>query len=483
MALGATAALAGPSSGAEAETPEHPEPRKRSDRGMKLTIIGGGGFRVPQIFEALSGGDDRARITELCLFDTHPERVAAIEAVLAQLAPSLPRPPRVTTTAGLDEAVTGAAFIFSAMRIGGTEGRIKDERIALELGVLGQETTGPGGLAYALRTLPHARDLAERVARHAPEATVINFTNPAGIVTEAMRESLGDRVVGICDTPIGLMRRAVDAIGSTPEQVDFDYVGLNHLGWLRSLEVDGVDKLPGLLADDAGLEKIEEARLMGFDWIRALGAIPNEYLYYYYFQREATARLRGSAETRGEFLHRQQSGFYEQACQHPDSALELWHRTKHDREASYMAESRPETERTGRQASDIEGGGYQQVALDLMTALLGGKPATMILNVANRGIVPQLPDDAVIEVPCTVSGSGIVPKRIAPVAGEMLGLLQQVKAVERLAIAASREGSPTLAWRALAAHPLVDSIAVAKALLDTYREQIPGVAEALSGRA
>ncbi len=447
---------------------------------MKLTIIGGGGFRVPQIFEVLSGGNGAARITELCLFDSHPARVAAIEAVLSQMAPSLPAPPRVTTAASLDQAVTGARFVFSAMRIGGTEGRIKDERIALDLGVLGQETTGPGGLAYALRTLPHARDLAQRVARHAPEATVINFTNPAGIVTEAMREELGNNVVGICDTPIGLMRRAVAAIGSTPEQVDFDYVGLNHLGWLRSLVVDGVDKLPGLLADDAALEGIEEARLMGLDWVRALGALPNEYLYYYYFQREATNRLRGPGPTRGEFLHRQQSGFYADAAVHPERALESWLRTKHEREASYMAESRPEDQRTNREAADIEGGGYQQVALDLMAALLGGKRATMILNVANRGVVPQLPDDAVIEVPCTVSGAGIVPRQIAPVTGEMLGLLQQVKAVERLVIAASRERSQTLAWRALAAHPLVDSISVARQLLRNYRDQIPGVAEALS---
>ncbi|ASN39694.1 6-phospho-beta-glucosidase [Paeniglutamicibacter terrestris] len=444
---------------------------------MKLTIIGGGGFRVPQIFEALSGDNDSVRITELCLFDAHPQRVLTIQAVLNQMASSLPRPPRVTTANGLDEAIIGARFIFSAMRISGTAGRIMDERIALNLGVLGQETTGPGGLAYALRTLPHARDLAQRVARLAPEAMVINFTNPAGIITEAMRESLGDRVVGICDTPIGLIRRAVHAIGATDRQVDFDYVGLNHLGWLRSLVVDGEDKLPALLADDAALESIEEARLMGLDWIRALGAIPNEYLYYYYFQREATARLRGSGQTRGEFLHDQQGHFYELACEHPDSALELWQRTKHEREASYMAESRPEDQRSNREASDIEGGGYQQVALDLMTALLGGTPATMILNVANRGLVPQLPDEAVIEVPCRVTGAGIVPMNIAPVTGEMLGLLQQLKAVEQLVIAAAKDKSETLAWRALAAHPLVDSISVAKQLLQTYKEQIPGVAE------
>lgn len=449
---------------------------------MKLTIVGGGGFRVPQIFEALSAGDGAAPITELCLFDSEPQRVAAIRSVLAKLAPALPRPPRVTTADGLDEAVGGARFVFSAMRIGGTAGRVMDERIALELGVLGQETTGPGGLAYALRTLPHARMLAGRVARLAPEATLINFTNPAGIVTEAMREALGDRVVGICDTPIGLMRRAAAAIGANPRDVEVDYVGLNHLGWLRSLKVDGVDRLPGLLADDAALSSIEEARLMGLDWVRALGAIPNEYLYYYYFQREATERLRGGGPTRGEFLHRQQAGFYAQARRDPGRALELWRSARHEREASYMAEARPEEERTGRPLADVQGGGYQQVALDLMGALLGGRRATMILNVANRGVVPQLPGDAVIEVPCTVGADGIVPQRIAPVTGEMLGLLQQVKAVERLVIAASREGSEALAWRALAAHPLVDSIAVARTLLATYRQRIPGVAEALARR-
>ena len=147
---------------------------------MKLTIIGGGGFRVPQIFEAVSGEGATVAVTELCLFDSHPERVAAIESVLAQLAPSLPRPPRITNAPGLQEALTGASFIFSAMRIGGTEGRIKDERIALDLGVLGQETTGPGGLAYALRTLPHARFLAERVAQCAPEAMRHQLHQPRG---------------------------------------------------------------------------------------------------------------------------------------------------------------------------------------------------------------------------------------------------------------------------------------------------------------
>ena len=447
---------------------------------MKLTLIGGGGFRVPQIFEALAAEDAAARVTELCLYDSAPERLSVMQSVLAQLAAAMPRPPRVSIETELDAALRGAAFVFSAMRVGGAEGRIADERVALDLGVLGQETVGPGGLAYALRTLPAARHLAKRVAAVAPEAWVINFTNPAGMVTEAMRAVLGDRVIGICDTPIGLMRRAVHAVGSTPDAVDFDYVGLNHLGWLRRISVAGEDRLPGLLADDSALGQMEEARLMGFDWVRALGAVPNEYLYYYYFQREATERIRTAAETRGEFLHRQQSGFYDRAHSHPDSALELWNRTKHEREASYMAESRPEAERNNRQESDLEGGGYQGVALELMGGLMHGTSGTMILNVANRGTVPELPDEAVIEVACDVNAGGVTARKVAPLKGEMLGLLQQVKAVEQLTIAASVHRDPVLAWRALAAHPLVDSVSVARKLLDVYRQTIPGVDEAFN---
>ena len=445
---------------------------------MKLTIIGGGGFRIPQIFEAIGSEGDHARVTELCLYDISTDRLNTIRSVLAQLAATVARPPRVSFTTDLDEAVRGAGFIFSAMRVGGAAGRIADERISLELGVLGQETVGPGGLAYALRTLPHARRLAERVAELAPDAWVINFTNPAGMVTEAMRAHLGDRVVGICDTPIGLLRRAVHAVGSTPDAIEFDYVGLNHLGWLRHIRVAGEDRLPWLLANDDALGGIEEARLLGLDWVRALGAIPNEYLYYYYFQREATERIRSAAETRGEFLQRQQSTFYQRAHEHPDGALALWNRTKHDRESSYMAESRPENERHKREESDIEGGGYQTVALDLMSGLVNGRSTTMILNVANRGTVPELPDDAVIEVPCTVDADGIRPHAVAPVRGEMLGLMQQVKAVERLTIAASVSRDATLAWRAIAAHPIVDSVGVARRLLDRYRSEIPGVGAA-----
>lgn len=451
---------------------------------MKLAIIGGGGFRVPQIFQAVSGAGTDLELAQIVLHDVSPQRLAVMADVLEQAGREMPRPVPVTTTTDLDDALRGADFVFVAIRVGGTAGRVVDETLALEHGVLGQETVGAGGLAYALRTVPVARALAHRVAAVAPQAWVISFTNPAGIITQAMREVLGARVVGICDTPIGLVRRAARAVGRTPPEVGFDYVGLNHLGWLRTLVVDGHDELPGLLADDERLDIMEEARILGFDWVRALGAIPNEYLFYYYRHRAAMGRIGSGDPTRGQFLDEQQRRFYRAAQATPERAYRLWDEARHDRESSYMGESRPAADRFARRAADVEGGGYQEVALDLMTALATGRATTMILGVGNTdlpggALVPELGSDAVLEVPCTVDAAGIRPHRIAPVAAEMAGLMLRVKAAEELVLRATAEGSRALAWRALAAHPLVDSVAVAHRLLEAYCAHEPQVAAAL----
>ena len=448
---------------------------------MKLTIVGGGGFRVPQVFEAVSSEDAPVRIDELALFDVSHSRLAIIRSVIDRMSETSAHVPTITVTEDLAEALRGADFVFAAVRIGGTAGRVVDERTALELGVLGQETVGPGGISYALRTIPFMVNLAHVVREVAPDAWVINFTNPAGMVTEAMRAVLGDRVVGICDTPIGLMRRAVSAVGATPSSapgaggLHFDYVGLNHLGWLRSVQIDGVDQLPRLLADDRALTTIEEARLMGFDWVRALGALPNEYLYYYYFTREATERIRSAETTRGEFLDRQQGGFFSAPGHDP---LDAWLRTRRERESSYMAESRQDGE--SRETSDVDGGGYQTVALELMAAIASGRPATMILNVRNGDLIPSLPAESVIEVGCVVDADGVHPWPIAPVRGEMLGLMTQVKSAEQLTIEAARTGSRELAWRAFAAHPLVDSVTVARRLLDGYQQRFTDLGRLLT---
>jgi 6-phospho-beta-glucosidase len=442
---------------------------------MKLTVLGGGGFRVPLVYRALAGGSP---ITEIVLHDVAPERLAAIRAVLEQLAPA----PAVRTTTDLDDALAGARFVFSAVRVDGLAGRTVDERVALSCGVLGQETTGPGGIAFGLRTVPVALRIAERVAAVAPDAWVINFTNPAGMITEAMQRVLGERVIGICDSPIGLAHRAARALAglgvAAAEQPVVEYVGLNHLGWLRGLRVDGVDRLPDLLADDAALASIEEARLIGTDWVRAIGALPNEYLYYFYRTRDAVAAIGAAPSTRGEYLLDQQERFYADTTADPGGALERWSRVHAERDASYMAESREASGAGDRAVEDLAVGGYQQVALELMAALSGGAPRTMILDVRNGAAVPGLPADAVVEVPCLVGPHGVAPLATTPLPLAMLGLLQQVKAVEQDTIEAAVTGSEALALRAFAQHPLVDSVGVAQELLRGYRERLPGLAAA-----
>ena len=439
---------------------------------MKLTLIGGAGFRVPQVIEAVARSGP---VDELALVDTDPGRLRTILAVAAQMGLG---GLKVTAGTELAAALVGTDFVFCAIRVGGTQARVADERVALDLGVLGQETTGPGGLAYALRTIPVMQQIARTVREVAPQAWFVNFTNPAGIITESLRPILGDRVVGICDTPIGLMRRAAAAVGAgdRADSLTYDYVGLNHLGWLRTLEVDGVDRLPELLASDDRLESIEEARLVGLDWVRQLGALPNEYLFYYYCNREAVARILSAPYTRGEFLAVQQDRFYADGARRPELALSLWQATRDQREQTYMAEARADDEERG--ADDGEGG-YQEVALDLMTALSGGKPTAAIVNVANHGTVPGLPEDAVVEVPCDVDAAGIHRRPVKLLTGHMLGLVQSVKAVEQLTIRAALEHSPNLAWEAFATHPLVGSVSLGRQLLDGYRQRIPGVASAL----
>ena len=360
------------------------------------------------------------------------------------------------------------------MRVGGLEGRTADERLALDLGLLGQETTGPGGVGYGLRTVPVALDVARRVQRLAPDAWVINFTNPAGLVTQAMQSVLGARVVGICDSPLGLAKRAAGALGHDLDDLEIDYAGLNHLGWLTALRLDGRDLLPELLADDAALGGIEESHLFGTDWLRSLGSLPNEYLFYYYFTRDAIAQITGAAQTRGEFLVGQQAEFYAAVAAAPRSAWERWDAVRRERNATYMQETREGDDGSHERAeADVEGGGYEGVALALMAAIARDEPARLILNVRNGDTIAGLPADAVVEVPCRVDAAGPSPVRVSALPGHALGLVQQVKAVDELVIRAASEGSASLAVKAFALHPLVDSVTVARDLLAAYHRRLP----------
>jgi 6-phospho-beta-glucosidase len=447
---------------------------------MRLTILGGGGFRVPLVHRALLADEGPGRVTELVLHDLDPARLRTIGRVLADAeAVSGRTGPRLRVETDLATALHGADFVFSAIRVGGLAGRVCDERAALDRGVLGQETTGAGGVCYGLRTVPVAMHVARTVRRVAPDAYVINFTNPAGMVTEAMARVLGDRVVGICDSPVGMFKRVARALDVPVERAFFDYAGLNHLGWLRRVLVDGRDLLPALLHDPAALLTTEEGRLFGPEWLATLGTVPNEYLWYWYFSSDAVAAGVRAGRTRGEALLEQQAGFW--ADEAEQGAFARWERARAARETSYMADSRDAAGAGARDQEDLDGGGYDRVALQLMRAVARDERTSLVLNVPNRHSLPGLDADAVVEVPCQVDANGWRPYALDPLDAHAAGLVATMKAVDRLTIEAADSGSYAAATRALALHPLVGSVTVARGILDTQLAALPELRSVIRG--
>jgi len=432
---------------------------------MKLAIVGGGGFRVPLVYGALLRRSAALRFDEVVLHDVEEARLARIGAVLeGQAAESGKQLPFRATTV-LEDAVEGADFVFSAIRPGRLEGRVVDESIPLGLGVLGQETTGPGGICFALRTIPAMVALAETIAERAPRAWLINFTNPAGMVTEAAQQVLGQRAIGICDSPSGLCRRVARALGRSREELTFDYFGLNHLGWLRAVRDGGEDLLPGLLADDERLASLEDGRLFGAEWLRTLGMIPNEYLYYFYFGAEAIEGMREAP--RGEYLLAQQAAFYAGN----GDALAAWRAARAERDASYMAEAGVQ----GGHADDE--GGYEAEAMAVVEAIATNARAELIVNAANSSALPFLEARAVVEVPALVDRSGPRPLAVGDVPDHARALIETVKAVESATIQAALTGSSELAVEALGLHPLVPSVSTAREIFAAYRARLPELQE------
>lgn len=457
---------------------------------MRLTLLGGGGFRVPLMYRTLLTDRGEHRVTELRLWDTDPGRTSTMSAILAAMAEGRDAPDVVVANS-LEDAVTDADFVFSAIRVGGTRGRAAEEEIAHCCGVLGQETTGFGGLDYALRGIPTALEIATTIAAVAPHAHLINFTNPAGIITEVSSRILGDRVIGICDSPVGLARRVLTTLegaGLVPEgsageviagddRVRLDYVGLNHLGWLQRLRVDDEDVLPRLLERPDLIESFEEGRLFGAPWIQWLGCIPNEYLHYYYFARETREADERVEATRGVYLARQQAAFYERAARlDGHAALALWEETRLQREETYMASNRLVAGGIGRDEEDLASGGYDRVALAVMKAIAFDEATDLIVNFRNGSRLPGLPADTVIEAPCRISATGVTPLPVSTLPDHAVGLVQSVKFAERTVIRAALEGSREDAIAAFALHPLIDGVGVARRLLDEACRRFPELA-------
>jgi 6-phospho-beta-glucosidase len=441
---------------------------------MKVAVLGGGGFRTPTLLGCLLGAAEEIGIEEVVLHDVDPGRLELITEVIEELdrergGAAL----TVHATTSLEDAVDGAGAVLAAIRVGGADARVIDEEVPLSLGVLGQETVGPAGIAFALRTIPAMRVIAAAVRVRAPCAWFVNFTNPAGVVTEAVREELGDRAIGICDSPAALCARVAAALGREASSVSFDYAGLNHLGWLLAARTDDHDRLlPELLADETLLARVEEARLFGPGQLRSLGAIPNEYLVYLERAEDVTASfLRHGA--RGHVVARQQRAFYERRPGDPAASLAAWRATRDARHGTYMAEAWATADHDviERRASPSQGPGeegYAAVAVDFLRAVAGDVARQPILNTANRGRLDGIGNDEVVEVTCSVSADGVRPRPGLPLPAAGAARVARIKEVERLTLRAAETGSAALAVDALAAHPVVPSRDVAERIWSAY---------------
>jgi 6-phospho-beta-glucosidase len=403
---------------------------------VKLTVIGGGSTYTPELADGL--GRLAPGVSELVLVDPDESRLAAVGPVSARIMHAHGHPARVRWTTSLDDGVDAAGAVLIQLRVGGQAARNRDETWPLEFGCIGQETTGAGGLAKALRTVPLVLEVAERARLLATDnAWIIDFTNPVGIVTRALLDA-GHRAVGLCNVAIGFQRRFAALLGVPPGQVSLDHAGLNHLTWERAVYVEGKDRLPELL--EAHGAEIAERTGLPRHVLGELGVVPSYYLRYFY-AHDAVAAEEQERPTRAAevaAIERELLRLY------ADPAL--------DRKPELLAQR--------------GGAFYSEAAVALLSSLLDDTGDEQVVNVRNNGTLPFLDDDAVIEVPASIGSAGPVPAAVAPLAPLFRGLVAHVSAYEELAVDAALRGGRRRVAAALLAHPLIGQYELAEEMTD-----------------
>jgi 6-phospho-beta-glucosidase len=402
---------------------------------MKLAVIGAGSTYTPELVSQLS----RLDVDDLALHDVDVDRLEIVGGLAGRMLERAGFAGGVLRTTDLDAALEGAAFVLVQIRVGGQQARLRDETVPLRCGCIGQETTGAGGFAKTMRTVPVMLELAERVAARAePDAWIVDFTNPVGIVTRALLDA-GHRAVGLCNVAITFQRQFARALDVAPERVFVDQVGLNHLTWIRAVQLDGRDVLPELV-DEHGDEIAAEIELPR-SVIDDLGAIPSYYLHYFYAhdrvlaeQQEGVPRAQTVAEIERELL---------QMYRDPN-----------------LTEKPALLEQRG-------GAFYSEAAVGLVESLASNDGAVHIVDTRNAGTLAGLADDDVVEVPVRITSKGATPIEQAPLAPELLGLVQHVAAYERLTAEAAVSRDTVTARKALLAHPLIGQVERVDGLLDS----------------
>ena len=437
----------------------------------KITIIGGGGVRTPLVIHGLAAAQAQLGLRELCLFDIDTRRAETLARLGGEIVRRFGAGFGITVDANLERAVEGAAAVLNSVRVGGMAGRARDERLAIEQGFAGQETTGAGGAAMALRTLPVTLGHARIVEKAAPDAWFINFTNPAGLMTQALTQQTRLRVIGICDTPSELFWRIGEAIGFPAGELAMEYAGLNHLGWVRRVRRGGEDLTPRILEQPELLRRFYPADLFDPALIQALGLIPTEYLFFYYSQRKAYRNQLRAGASRGEELAKMNAGLFDQlAREDAAQALDTYRAYLLQRNASYLkleAEAITASNAREEHYDPFETAtGYHRIALDVLIGLVSEGEREVVLNVPNRGSIEDLLEHDVVEVPCAVNRAGARPRRTGALPRPVRGLVESVKQYERRLIEASLCGSRRMAQLALMECPIIGGWEPAGELLE-----------------
>jgi 6-phospho-beta-glucosidase len=420
---------------------------------MKVCVVGAGSTYTPELVSGLARERERLGVTELALHDVDAERLEVVGGLAGRMLARDGFEGGLEQTGDLDRALDGASFVLIQIRVGGQAARLLDETLPLACDCIGQETTGAGGLAKALRTVPVVLEIAERAReRAAPDAWIVDFTNPVGIVTRALLDA-GHRAVGLCNVTIGFQRGFARRLGVEPERVLVDNVGLNHLTWVRAVRVDGEDVLPELLAE-RGDELAAEVGLPR--WILdELGAVPSYYLHYFYAHDQVLAEQRDSVPRAQQVMEIERE------------LLEMY------RDPA-LAEKPALLEQRG-------GAFYSEAAIGLAASLAGGTGEVHVVDTRNGGTLAGLADDDVVEVPARVGRDGPEPLPQRPLAPELLGLVQHVAAYERLAAEAAVTGDVATVRKALLAHPLIGqheyASELAERLLSAGAEHLPQFAK------
>lgn len=407
---------------------------------LNVSIIGAGSVYTPELIEGLANNKEKIPVKNITLFDIDEERLEIMKEFCKRYVEHLGLDATVTSTTDRKEAIVNADFINTQIRVGGNKARVQDEKIPLKYGIIGQETTGPGGFMKGLRTIPVLIDIARDVEKYNPDAWIINYANPAGLVTEAVNKYTNAKIVGLCAGGMRPQQRVSKALGVDRNKVKYDLVGLNHMHFAYNIKIDGRP-----LTDEEFDKVSETVEMVSPDMIRELRMIPSSYTMYYYHTSKKLKELKEAPLTRGEQVLALQDDIFK-AYADPNVC------------------TKPEL------LKKRGGGGYSEIAIGTMRAIHNDENAWIVVNVPNNGTIPMLPDDAVIETPCLIDKTGIKPLNVGKLPSAVWGMIAAVKNYEQLAVEAAVHGDRNQALLALMAHPLVRDYDIAKPMLDELLE-------------